>query len=138
MKKNFDDTTQTEAMFNNFATIEEAQEEPKKADTSTKEPEEAQSIKEDKKEPKKAKKEQQEEPTKEKCNIFSEVNKSTRDYIELKSIITKQSKKEILNNIFGEEIKKTFELSENATEEEMQRAIEKRMKQIEQMKTLFK
>ena len=138
MKKNFDDTTQTEAMFNNFATIEEAQEEPKKADTSTKEPEEAQSIKEDKKEPKKAKKEQQEEPTKEKCNIFSEVNKSTRDYIELKSIITKQSKKEILNNIFGEEIKRTFELSENATEEEMQRAIEKRMKQIEQMKTLFK
>mgnify|MGYP003296119286 FL=1 len=133
MKKNFDDTTQTLAMF---GSIEEAQEEPKKADTSTKEPEEAQNIKEEKNEPKKAQKMPSED--KKKCNLFSEVNQSVYEYIELKTKVTGESKKDILNKIFGDEIKRTFELSENATEEEMQRAIERKMKQIEQMKSLFK
>lgn len=137
MKKNFEDTTQTLAMF---GSIDEPQEEQKEATTSTKEPEEAQNIKEEKNEPKKAQKtlsERQQEPKK-KCNLFSEVNQSVYEYIELKTIVTGESKKDILNKIFGDEIKKTFELSENATEEEMQRAIERKMKQIEQMKTLFK
>ena len=137
MKKNFEDTTQTLAMF---GSIDEPQEEQKEATTSTKEPEEAQNIKEEKNEPKKAQKtlSERQQEQKKKCNLFSEVNQSVYEYIELKTIVTGESKKDILNKIFGDEIKKTFELSENATEEEMQRAIERKMKQIEQMKTLFK
>lgn len=133
MKKNFDDTTQTLEMF---GSIDEPKKEPKEAITSTKEPEEANSIEEGRNEPKKAQKTLPE--AKKKCNLFSEVDQSVYEYIELKTKVTGESKKDILNKIFGDEIRRTFELSENATEEEMQRAIERKMKQIEQMKSLFK
>ena len=64
--------------------------------------------------------------------------KYTTYYLNLKTIVTGDSKKEILNKIFKEEIKKTFRLNDNATDEEMQKAIDKKMKQIEGMKNLFK
>ena len=76
-------------------------------------------------------------PTK-KSQIYSEVDSVVCDYLNLKTIVTGDSKKEILNKIFKEEIKKTFGLNVNATDEEMQKAIDKKMKQIEGMKNLFK
>lgn len=144
MKKNFDENTM-ESMFENIGTIDEPEKDQKEAEMKAKEPEEVENIKEDKNKPKTPKKDTKkgqekdnEEDTKKKYQIFSEVNQFVCDYLQLKSIVTGQSKKDILNEMFEKEIKERFLLNENATEEEMQRAIEKKMKQIEQMKTLFK
>ena len=147
MKKNFFEEGKTmESMFDNIGTIDEPEKPQKEAETEAKEPEEVQNITEDQNEPKTPKKTtkkgqekgNEEQPKEKKYQIFSEVNKFACDYLQLKSIVTGQSKKEILNEMFAKEIKEKFLLNDNATEEEMQRAIEKKMKQIEQMKTLFK
>ena len=143
-KPNFENGEGLKDICDTFQTIDEKvmnesiQEAPKEDTTPTKEPEEVETIKEDKKESKTSKK--QDKTEKEKRNkpqIFSEVDSVVVEYLNLKSIVTGLSKKEILNKIFKDEIKKTFNLSENASEDEMQRAIEKKTKQIEQMKSLF-
>ena len=146
MKKNFfEEGKSMENLFENIGTIDEPEKDQKEAETEAKEPEEVETIKEDTNEPKTPKKttkkgqeKDNEEETKKKYQIFSEVNQFVCDYLQLKSIVTGQSKKDILNEMFEKEIKEKFLLNDNATEEEIQRAIEKRMKQIEQMKTLFK
>lgn len=149
MKKNFfEEGKSMENLFENIGTIDEPEKDQKEAETEAKEPEEVETIKEEEnkqKTPKKTAKKEQEkdnegqpEETKKKYQIFSEVNQFVCDYLQLKSIVTGQSKKEILNEMFSKEIKEKFLLNDNATEEEMQRAIDKRMKQIEQMKTIFK
>lgn len=143
-KPNFENGEGLKDIFDTFQTIDEKvmnesiQEASKEDTTPTKEPEEVETIKEDKKESKTSKK--QDKTEKEKRNkpqIFSEVDSVVVEYLNLKSIVTGLSKKEILNKIFKDEIKKTFNLSENASEDEMQGAIEKKTKQIEQMKSLF-
>lgn len=146
MKKNFfEEGKGMESMFENIGTIDEPEKTQKEAEMKANEPEEIETIKEDTNEPKTPKKatkkgqeKDNEEGTKKKYQIFSEVNQFVCDYLQLKSIVTGQSKKDILNEMFEKEIKEKFLLNDNATEEEIQRAIEKRMKQIEQMKTLFK
>ena len=146
MKKNFfEEGKSMENLFENIGTIDEPEKDQKEAETEAKEPEKVETIKEDTNEPKTPKKttkkgqeKDNEEETKKKYQIFSEVNQFVCDYLQLKSIVTGQSKKDILNEMFEKEIKEKFLLNDNATEEEIQRAIEKRMKQIEQMKTLFK
>lgn len=146
MKKNFfEEGKGMESMFENIGTIDEPEKTQKEAEMKANEPEEIETINEDTNEPKTPKKttkkgqeKDNEEGTKKKYQIFSEVNQFVCDYLQLKSIVTGQSKKDILNEMFEKEIKEKFLLNDNATEEEIQRAIEKRMKQIEQMKTLFK
>ena len=146
MKKNFfEEGKGMESMFENIGTIDEPEKPQKEAEMKANEPEEIETIKEDtneqktpKKTTKKGQEKDKEEEAKKKYQIFSEVNQFVCDYLQLKSIVTGQSKKEILNEMFSKEIKEKFLLNDNATEEEMQRAIDKRMKQIEQMKTIFK
>ena len=133
-KPNFENNEALNDLFGGFKTIDEVEEEKalqesqKEDTTSNEEP-----MKEEKIDSKKGNK----TPTK-KSQIYSEVDSVVCDYLNLKTIVTGDSKKEILNKIFKEEIKKTFGLNDNATDEEMQKAIDKKMKQIEGMKNLFK
>ena len=138
-KPNFENNEALNDLFEGFKTIDEVEEEKalqeaqKEDTTSNEEPLKEETIKEEKTDSKKGNK----TPIK-KSQIYSEVDSVVCDYLNLKTIVTGDSKKEILNKIFKEEIKKTFRLNDNATDEEMQKAIDKKMKQIEGMKNLFK
>ena len=137
-KTNFEDNQALNDLFGSFKTIDEKIEEEKeneppqindiieteeehKEDIETKEKRTHKNIKSDKK-----------------SIIFSEVDPVVVEYLKLKTIVMGETKKEILNKIFKEEIKAVFNLPSNATETEMMKAISKRTKQISSMKNLFK
>lgn len=137
-KKDFTNDTN---INNLFKTIEKASEEQtQKIEETT--PEEVKEIKtnedQEKQETKKPKKEKKTEAPTKKSQIFSEVNQIVCDYLNLKSFITQKSKKEILEEMFFEDIRKTFNLDSKATEEDMKKAIDRKMKQFEEMKILFR
>ena len=142
MKKDFINNENINSLFK---TIEEQTEEEKKPNEEII-PEEDIKLQEEK-EPSKAvknsnKKETEKKPQEKKFQIFSEVDQIVFDYLNLKTIVTGKSKKEILEEMFFDEIIETFELKKTSSDEElhetMKKAIQKKMNQIEQMKSLFK
>ena len=143
MKKDFINNENINSLFK---TIEEQTEEEKKPNEEII-PEEDIKLQEEEKEPSKAvknsnKKETKKKPQEKKFQIFSEVDQIVFDYLNLKTIVTGKSKKEILEEMFFDEIIETFELKRTSSDEElhetMKKAIQKKMNQIEQMKSLFK
>ena len=139
MKKNFENTESFD-IFDTFKPYEEkekeAQEEVKTTEIIETPIKEETPLKTDKNTLKNSKKVAREK-TQKKSQIYSEVDSIVCDYLNLKTIVTKKSKRDILEEIFKEEIKKSFNLPENATDEEMRKEIDKKLKQIEQMKNLF-
>lgn len=137
-KPNFENTISTD-MFDNFMTIDEKIEEEKAIATNEEAKNETnEEVKKTDSKKEDIDKTKSDKKSIKKAQIYSEVDSVVCDYLNLKTIVTGQSKKDILNEIFEKEIKATFQLSENASLDEMQKAIDKKMKQIESMKNLFK
>lgn len=137
-KPNFENTISTD-MFDNFMTIDEKIEEEKAIATNEEAKNETnEEVKKTDSKKEDIDKTKSDKKSIKKAQIYSEVDSVVCGYLNLKTIVTGQSKKDILNEIFEKEIKATFQLSENASLDEMQKAIDKKMKQIESMKNLFK
>lgn len=71
-------------------------------------------------------------------SFYSEISQLTYDYIDFKCKVQGKLKKDIIEEIIENDMKKAFELPDNATEKELELALESKKKVFENMKNIFK
>lgn len=117
MKKNFENNEALTELFGDFKSVEEIEKEKEEAKKN-----EAKSfIAEKKNEPKK------------KITLFAQIDSVCAEYLDLMTFITGQTKKDYLNELLKEDIRKTLNVAEGSTDIQIHRAIENKKKELQKL-----
>ena len=117
MKKNFENNEALTELFEDFKSVEEIEKEKEEAKKN-----EAKSfIAEKKNEPKK------------KTTLFTQIDSVCAEYLDLMTFITGQTKKDYLNELLKEDIRKTLNVAEGSTDIQIHRAIENKKKELQKL-----
>lgn len=127
MKKSFDNNEALNEIFGGFKSVEEIEKEKELQKENQKKEVKEKSDNSDT--IKKAKKNQPEK----RMTLFTDIDEVVAEYLDLMTFITGQTKKEYINSIIKEDIRRTLNVAEGSTDTQIHRAIENKKKELQKL-----
>lgn len=128
MKKNFENNEALNELFGDFKSVEEVEKEKKETQEQEKK-----KIETAKKEEKSKKEQNKNEKNEKKITLFTEVDEVVSEYLDLMTFITGQTKKEYINSIIKDDIRRTLNVAEASSDVQIHRAIENKKKELQKL-----